>query len=80
MLPCRRERYFHTIDVFASNPKINLKTIEIWFQKSKKIKKNIKKNESANMFAFNIVFLVIFGTILPPKLEAKIVDFSYFFC
>ena len=31
------------------------------------------------MFAFNILFLVIFGTILPPKLEAKIVDFSYFF-
>ena len=36
-LPCRREHYFYKIDVFASNPKIDPKTIEIWVQKSMKI-------------------------------------------
>ena len=37
VLPCRREHYFYKIDVFASNPKIDPKTIEIWVQKSMKI-------------------------------------------
>ena len=37
VLPCRREHYFYKIDVFASSPKIDPKTIEIWVQKSMKI-------------------------------------------
>ena len=37
VLPCRREHYFYKIDVFASNPKIDPKTMEIWVQKSTKI-------------------------------------------
>ena len=37
VLPCRRENYFYKIDVFASSPKIDPKTIEIWVQNSVKI-------------------------------------------
>ena len=42
------------------------------------LKKSIKKT-SLQTCSLLTSFLVIFGTILPPKLEAKIIDFSYFF-
>ena len=54
------------------------KSIEIWVQKSKKIWKKALKKRVCKHVRFWHRFLVIFGTILPPKLEAKIVDFSYF--
>ena len=55
VLPCRREHYFYKIDVFASSPKIDPKTIEIWVQKSMKIWKSHLPTKSENV------------TLLKPK-------------
>ena len=78
VLPCRREHYFYKIDVFASSPKIDKKTSKFGFRNPRKFEKKTLRKRVCKHVRFWHRFLVIFGTILPPKLEAKIVDFSYF--